>query len=132
MAAPCRRPDAREHALFQSEYLAGAQQANRLLQASGLRFLALGRFDPGEISAALFRYKRFKMALCSRMGPQRREHVRWKLRRQFQPSWSLTIAPVSGGPTKTGGLQPPARLECRVSLPVRVRPSAVRSPRREL
>jgi len=38
---------------FQSQYLASGQEANRLLQTSGLRFLVLGGLNPADIPSAV-------------------------------------------------------------------------------
>src|SRR5512145_2112976 len=124
--------DMRCLSLFQSRWLARGQQANRLLQTPGFRFVAPGRLDPGDIPPTLRRWERFEGPLRRRTPGQRCLNVGWESGRQFESCWLSTIGTVGRRPLEPGSLQPPARFQGRVAFPIGGGPSAVGSPRREL
>src|SRR5688500_19441576 len=66
------------------------------------------------------------------MFPERGLDVRGELRGQLEPRGRRSVAAVRRGSFDPGRLQSSRGFELRVTLPVDVGPSAVRSPRREL
>jgi hypothetical protein len=64
--------------------------------------------------------------------PQRCLDVHGKLRGHRRPRWPRTIATVGRRPFDSWRFQSPPGFELGVTLPIHGRPSAARSPRREL